>query len=421
MSYREFLNKLLIGGGSGSGGASSWDEITGKPSAFPPSAHTHAQADVTGLPDIAAKAHTHSNKMTLDKFGETNGKPTFDGAEIGGGSTVDESRLLPALDSVPVDRSGNPVVFKAVSEGMDEHTLLYCPFDADMNDHSNAGGQFTQTGRKSESITTDDKKFGAGGLSCGDNYNTYLSGPLAGPVGAADCTIHFWAKFNELNGRGPFALLTAAISKEVNFWDAAAGCIALSVYSNFIRLKKYTNGNGNASTILDASVALSTGVWHHFAVVRSGSTWHLFVDGELIGTGVNDTVVSSSFIRIGGDGEYTMNGLIDEFIVLDYAKWITDFEPPTQPATTLTKSYEVSDEGAGTVKSVNGQLPDSSGAVTLPEATASEAGVMSAADKAKLDKFDLSNLAVDDLLIGTATGLARITLAELKAKLDALT
>lgn len=287
------------------------------------------------------------------------------GVETPIGGEVDGSRLLPALDSVPVDRSGNPVVFRAVSEGMDEHTLLYCPFDADFNDHSAAGGQFTQTGRKSESITTDDKKFGAGGLSCGDNYNTYLSGPLAGPVGPADCTIHFWAKFNELNGRGPFALLTAAISKEVNFFDAAAGCIALSVYSNFIRLKKYTNGNGNASTILDASVALSTGVWHHFAVVRSGSTWHLFVDGELIGTGVNDTVVSSSFIRIGGDGEYTMNGLIDEFIVLDYAKWITDFEPPTQPATTLIKSYEVSDKGSGTVKSVNGQLPDESGNVTV--------------------------------------------------------
>lgn len=56
----------------------------------------------------------------------------------------------------------------------------------------------------------------------------------------------------------------------------------------------------------------------------------------------------------------------------------------------------------------------------MREATSSKAGAMSAADKAKLDKFDLSNLAVDDLLIGTATGLARITLTDLKAKLDML-
>lgn len=31
------------------GGASSWDELTGKPTEFPPEDHTHAQSDVTGL------------------------------------------------------------------------------------------------------------------------------------------------------------------------------------------------------------------------------------------------------------------------------------------------------------------------------------------------------------------------------------
>lgn len=41
--------------------------------------------------------------------------------------------------------------------------------------------------------------------------------------------------------------------------------------------------------------------------------------------------------------------------------------------------------GSGTVKSVNGQLPDESGAVTLPVATVSAAGLMAAADKVKLD------------------------------------
>lgn len=35
-----------LGGG---GGSSSWASITGKPSTFPPEAHSHAIADVTGL------------------------------------------------------------------------------------------------------------------------------------------------------------------------------------------------------------------------------------------------------------------------------------------------------------------------------------------------------------------------------------
>lgn len=43
------------------------------------------------------------------------------------------------------------------------------------------------------------------------------------------------------------------------------------------------------------------------------------------------------------------------------------------------------------VQSVNGATPDSSGAVTLQEATTSAAGLMAAADKAKLDKFGESD------------------------------
>ena len=83
-----------------------------------------ATADTVGattaaqVADAVGKAHTHANKATLDKLAEADGKLTYDGAEIGGGSgtvksvngqlpdesgnvtvetgsTVDESRLLP--------------------------------------------------------------------------------------------------------------------------------------------------------------------------------------------------------------------------------------------------------------------------------------------------------------------------------------
>lgn len=36
---------------------------------------------------IISKAHTHANKSVLDKFAETDGKPTYDGKTLGGGST----------------------------------------------------------------------------------------------------------------------------------------------------------------------------------------------------------------------------------------------------------------------------------------------------------------------------------------------
>jgi hypothetical protein len=37
------------GGDGGSGGPAAWDQITGKPSTFPPESHTHEQSEVDGL------------------------------------------------------------------------------------------------------------------------------------------------------------------------------------------------------------------------------------------------------------------------------------------------------------------------------------------------------------------------------------
>lgn len=80
------INLSEIEGGGGTTPTDvDWNDIQNKPSTFPPSAHTHIISDVTGLSNVAVKAHTHENKTTLDKFGEVNNKPTFNGEEIGGG------------------------------------------------------------------------------------------------------------------------------------------------------------------------------------------------------------------------------------------------------------------------------------------------------------------------------------------------
>ena len=39
---------------------------------------------------ILSKAHTHANKSVLDKFAETDGKPTYDGKALGGGASTSE-------------------------------------------------------------------------------------------------------------------------------------------------------------------------------------------------------------------------------------------------------------------------------------------------------------------------------------------
>ena len=67
MTYRA---GFLTWTGGGSGGATTWTAITGKPSAFPPEAHVHLIGDVTGLQaaldgkqaagSYAAASHTHT-------------------------------------------------------------------------------------------------------------------------------------------------------------------------------------------------------------------------------------------------------------------------------------------------------------------------------------------------------------------------
>lgn len=49
----------------------SWANISGKPSSSP-----------ANIDDAVTKRHTHINKSTLDKIGETGGLMTFDGTEI---------------------------------------------------------------------------------------------------------------------------------------------------------------------------------------------------------------------------------------------------------------------------------------------------------------------------------------------------
>lgn len=67
----------------------------------------------------------------------------------------------------------------------------------------------------------------------------------------------------------------------------------------------------------------------------------------------------------------------------------------------------------GTVTSVNGNLPNDSGAVTIPEASTSAAGLMAAADKTKLEntvsKAELEQVSFGDWISFTPSGTVVIT------------
>lgn len=67
-----------------------YSDLAGKPSTFPPTAHTHTIANVTDLQATVNKAHEHANKAALDKISETGGKLAYGGTAVGGVSSWTE-------------------------------------------------------------------------------------------------------------------------------------------------------------------------------------------------------------------------------------------------------------------------------------------------------------------------------------------
>ena len=285
---------------------------------------------------------------------------------------IDRSRLLPALDSIPVGRNGNPVVFRAVSEGMDEHTLLYMPCE-DYKDHSQYLRTVTQASDNSIAIDVSDKKFGAASLHGNGSNRAGVIAELPVAPFAADTTVHTWVKITDADDRcGIFDTYGAA---DGGSGDPGKGVGGIALWTHQGKLKAYKASahfssywydDDSGNLLVEADLPSDyLNRWMHVALVRSGLNWILFVDGVKLAENIKDFTPNKKFIRLAQHQSNAMTGNLDEFIILDYARWITDFEPPTQPATTLTRSYEISEQPTGTVKSVNNQLPDEAGNVTV--------------------------------------------------------
>jgi hypothetical protein len=57
---RRILAAVKGGGGGGEGGVSSWNDLTDKPTEFPPEEHDHAWSEITDKPtEFPPEAHTH--------------------------------------------------------------------------------------------------------------------------------------------------------------------------------------------------------------------------------------------------------------------------------------------------------------------------------------------------------------------------
>lgn len=144
----------------------------------------------------------------------------------------------------------------------------------------------------------------------------------------------------------------------------------------------------------------ASGTWHWLAIVKYSGGLRFYLNGAFLNEiSAQQRANFCSTLAIGGfagthaegDTERTFSGLVDE-VRLQYipddeiTQWTgTSIAVPDAPYSKPQTVGEWSKlNKSELVKSVNGQTPDSSGAVTIPAATASAAGLMAAADKAAI-------------------------------------
>lgn len=167
----------------------------------------------------------------------------------------------------------------------------------------------------------------------GTAWESSVSGDaLMSPIGDPDYnfsgnfTIDFWC-----------AVGTVTTARYILFKGPNANAYASYAISTFNNQLGFgISSNNTAFDIQQFSGAiLSTYVWFHVALVRSGNTYTLYVNGTAVasGTSANAPKPTNDAVIFGSDtsGNYFPDVLVDEIRFSSVARWTANFTPPTAP------------------------------------------------------------------------------------------
>ena len=173
-------------------------------------------------------------------------------------------------------------------------------------------------------MQTAQQKFGATSAyfdGTGDYLSISPTTDLA--FGTGDFTVEFWMRLNSITG------------DRIIYDGRVAGVYSSSVpviYMQNAVLKYYMAADRISSG------NLSTGVWYHVAVSRSGNSTKMFIDGTQVGSTftdstslIADTTVTFGIHKAFGAGTYDFNGWLDEIRVSNTARYTANFTPSTTP------------------------------------------------------------------------------------------
>jgi hypothetical protein len=189
-----------------------------------------------------------------------------------------------------------------------------------------------------------------------DDWNNAWS--TIGAVSYSTSTIKFNTYSMYLNGLGGYINNQTGINNPgqgnwtMDVWVNLVSNVSSSIFSvgNIYGAFVGTNASGNLLLYLSStgsswdisngsasSGTISTGSWHHVALTFDGSNYRLFLDGVVVVSVTSSVIVwpNGTVMAVGEQTSLstTTNGYFDEFDFVPFARWVTNFTPPTSPYT----------------------------------------------------------------------------------------
>ena len=217
--------------------------------------------------------------------------------------------------------------------GIDAFTklCLHCDgADASTTFTDSSPSAHTVTANGNAQIDTAQSKFGgASALFDGTGDYLLLDGSADFAFGASDFVIDFWVRYNALPG-STLLLYDSRPNAGSGAYAAIGAAATTGALIYFV----------NNSVRITGTTSFATGAWHHIAIVRSGGTTRMFLDGVQEGADWTDATsylnpASRPAIATSGSsvGTVVLNGWMEEIRVSVGTDrgWFGGFTPPAEP------------------------------------------------------------------------------------------
>ncbi len=193
-------------------------------------------------------------------------------------------------------------------------------------DESSIGHTLTFNGNAQ--LDTDQQKFGTASLLCDGTGDYVEAGDHDGfSFGADDFTIEGFVRVADTNG----FILASKYTENTNTAEWTLNWNG----TNLLFIGFYGSG-GSDFVIVSGAASFTVGTWHHVAVDRSGDTWRVYLDGDVVAslTEARTLVNRDQPLWIGMRNHTTalpLNGHIDEVrITKGVARYAGAFTPPSE-------------------------------------------------------------------------------------------